>query len=251
MPLDQLDPLTLGLAAAILFAGGFAKGVTAIALPVIAVSLLSLVVPVWAVMPVLILPFIVTNIWQAVASRRVRETFMRFRVLFAGTLLSSYVAARYAHHVDVRVLYAVIGFAVLAFLAASRLRGRLVISPAWERRLALPIGLGAGVIGGPTGIYGPQLTLWFDALRVDKEGFVAAFGVMMSINTVAILIALILAGRFAMPEAVTSTLAILPVAIGMAIGQRIRHRMDQERFFLVLRIVLFLIAIHLLTRAFL
>jgi uncharacterized protein len=243
------DPAVVAFVVAALAFGGFAKGITGLVLPAVAVSLLSLVLPITAVLPLIIVALVVTNAWQAVGSRRLGPTLRRFWPLVLVMLATTYLSARFLAEIDVRLVYLVVAVAVLLFVATGPLQERLVVPRRHERWLNPLVGAAAGVIGGPSGIYGPTVGLYLIALRLPREDFVSVIGLTMTLNSVMILVALADAGRFGTAELAWGSLALVPVALGMAVGTRVRHRIDQERFRLILRVTLFLLALNLLRQA--
>jgi hypothetical protein len=68
----------------------------------------------------------------------------------------------------------VLGLFVLGFVALNASRFSLRVKPSWERYLAGPAGLVAGVMGGITNAHGTPLVVYFYALGLDKGEFVRA-----------------------------------------------------------------------------
>lgn len=240
------DPTLLTLICLALAFGGFAKGVTGLVLPAVAVSTLSLLLPITAILPLIIVALLVTNVWQAVGQGGLTVAIRRFWPFLLVMLGTTYLSARFLADIDVRLVYVVVGIAVLLFVLTGPLQDRIVIARRHERWLGPVVGAIAGVIGGPSAIYGPTVGLYLIALRVPREEFVSAIGLTMTLNSAVILIALVGAGRFGTEELVWGGLAVIPVALGMVAGTAVRHRIDQERFRLVLRVTLFVLALNLL-----
>src|ERR1700704_1137838 len=113
----MFEPLLILIAAAFLLAG-FVKGVTGLGLPTVAMGLLAIV----------IVPAIVTNIWQTFVGPYLRDIIRRLWPLMAGTVAGIWLNAgmltgpysRYASAVlgVLLVIYSIIGLSKFKFHVA-------------------------------------------------------------------------------------------------------------------------------------
>jgi uncharacterized membrane protein YfcA len=160
--------------ALVVLLAAFVKGAVAFGFPLVATPLLALVWDVKSAVAVTIVPNIVMDGVQLVRRGDPLATVRRLAVLlpcgvggmWLGTLLLAVLPARAAT--------AVLGVFVLAFAAVNASRFAPRVPPAWERWLAAPVGVAAGVLGGLTNVPGTPLVLYFYALGMDKYEFVRA-----------------------------------------------------------------------------
>src|SRR6516165_12627902 len=114
--------------AAIFLLAGFIEGVIGLGLPTVSVSLLALAMPPGRALAIVIVPAIVTNIWQTFVGPYLRDIVRRLWPLMIGTAVGIWLnagaltgpSARYASIVLglLLVTYAVTGLRKLAFSVA-------------------------------------------------------------------------------------------------------------------------------------
>ena len=79
--------------AAIFLLAGFVKGVIGMGLPTVAVGVLGLLMSPSQAAAVLIVPSLVTNIWQAFAGGHFKDVVMRLWPMLIGVCIGTYAAA--------------------------------------------------------------------------------------------------------------------------------------------------------------
>jgi len=84
---------SLALIAAIFLLAGFVKGVIGMGLPTVAVGVLGLLMSPSQAAAVLILPSLVTNIWQAVAGGHFKDVARRLWPMLVAVCIGTYAAA--------------------------------------------------------------------------------------------------------------------------------------------------------------
>lgn len=243
------DPVLLSYWFTTLALAGFAKGVSGIGLPLIAVSLLSLVANITTVLPLVVISFVVTNVWQALSSGLVVPSLARFWHLLLTTALGTIVSAWLMIGLDPRILYGVLGVMVLLFVTSGPLHRRIHVPRSQEWWLSPLVGLVAGIFGGFSSIFGPTLVSYMAALKLPKEEFVGAIGVLLSASTVVLALSLVANGLLGLDEAIWGVVLLAPVAVGMAAGQRLRRHISQLWFNRIIMILLTVIGLNLLRRA--
>lgn len=124
------DGTTLFIAAVFALAG-LTKGVIGLGLPTISMGLLAVVMAPADAAAILVLPSLVTNIWQMAAGPSLTTIVRRLRPMMVGVCLGTWAgaglitgaAAKYGTTLlgAALVFYAVIGLAAVRFTAASSL----------------------------------------------------------------------------------------------------------------------------------
>jgi uncharacterized protein len=218
------------ICAAALFAGGLVKGVTSLGLPIVALPLMMTVVDVPVAVGTLIVPVLLSNIIQAAQGEGTIVLAKRFApVLIAlgiGTLIGTMLFAVLARS----TLLLTLGPISVLFATASLLQPDLKITPATERWLGVPVGLVSGIVGGMSTLFGPLLSIYVVGLHLPRDTFVKVLG-MLYVLAAAVMMVGALAQRTVGPVLMAmSVIGMLPVYVGMMIGQRIRSRIDQKVF---------------------
>ena len=244
-----LDAVFLSVSMTVLIMAGTVKGVIGIGLPLITIPALSFFVGVPQAIAIMSLPILITNGYQAFASRELPDVARRFwpllLTLIAGVVLGTSLLVT----LDEQILYAVLGSAVIAFGLLNLLNPSFHLPARSELWLSPPIGFGAGVLGGLSNFFGPPIVVFLVALRLPREAFVAAVGLAFFVGALPLSGLLLVYGVSGWAEALASLAAVPPVLLGVKLGERLRRRVPQDLFRLLVLGLLIVIGLSLLRRA--
>ena len=233
--LDDLfsNSLLLPMGIALVFVlAGFVKGMVGLGLPTIAMALLSLQLAPAEAAALLIVPSLVTNVWQLVNGPALRPLCRRLWPLQAGVVAGTWFGALLLGTPGgaggSRVL---LGLCLMAY-AALGLFGRALPPPAaaHERCASFAAGSLTGVLTAATGVFVLPAVPFLQSLRLGKDELVQALGLSFTVSTVA------LAGQLAAGRAFTagmvpaSALALSAALMGMALGQWAREGLSPAAF---------------------
>jgi hypothetical protein len=239
----------LGLLLLGLTLGGWVKGLVGLGLPMAALPLLTHVVGLKGAVSLLSVPIIAVNIWQAIDGGYLPSMLRRFWPVALAMAIGIGAGTWALNIIDPQPLYAVAGVAVLLALASNVFRPDIAISPGLERWVGPLAGALAGLLGGVSSLFGPPLIIFLVGLRLAKDEFVAAIALLYLLGGIPLLFGLMFQGIVAGEELLLSVLAMLPVAAGMLIGQRLRARLNGPLFTkLILGFMAFL-AVSLIAKA--
>src|SRR5438046_9587807 len=125
----MFEPLLILIAVAFLLAG-FVKGVIGLGLPTVSIGLLAVAMQPSRAIAIVIVPAIVTNIWQTFAGPYLRDIIRRLWPLMAGTVIGIWLNAgmltgpyaRYGASVlgALLVIYAIVGLSRFSFKVARK-----------------------------------------------------------------------------------------------------------------------------------
>lgn len=220
---------------------GMVKGVIGMGLPTVAMGLLSLVMPPLQAAALLVVPSLVTNVWQLLAGPRLGALLRRFAVMMIAIALGTFAGIGLLTGNNGGTATIALG-AVLAIYGAVGLRApHMTIPRTLEPALSPVIGMFTGVLSGATGIFVIPAVPYFNSLGLDKDELIQTLGLSFTVSTLALAAGLLAAGKFALAVAGTSLLALLPALGGMWLGQRLRDQLKPEvfrRWFFVALIVL-------------
>src|ERR1700716_4399692 len=238
-PIGQCDrmfePLLIFIAAAFLLAG-FVKGVIGLGLPTVAMGLLAVTMQPWRALAIVIVPAIITNIWQTFVGPYLRDIIRRLWPLMVGTVVGIWLNAGmltgpYARYGTIvlgvlLVIYAIIGLSKFSFHVA----------PANEKWVGGIVGLMTGVVSAATGVQVIPSMPFMQAIGMEKDELVQALGVFFTVATVALAFNLTHAGLLTAATALPGAVAMAGAFAGMFIGQAVRSRLEPggfRRWFLV------------------
>ena len=236
----MFEPVLILIAAAFLLAG-FVKGVIGLGLPTVSMGLLAVAMQPAHALAIVIVPAIVTNIWQTFVGPYLRDIIRRLWPLTIGTVIgiwlnSGMLTGPYARYATVvlgllLVIYAIIGLNKFAFTVARRDEG-------WIGGI---VGVVTGVISATTGVQVIPSMPFMQAIGMEKDELVQALGVFFTVATLALAFNLTSAGLLTAATALPGAVAMAGAFAGMFIGQAVRSRMQPEvfrRWFLIALILL-------------
>ena len=244
----MFEPLLILIAAAFLLAG-FVKGVIGLGLPTVSMGLLAVTMPPSHALAIVIVPAIITNIWQTFVGPYLRDIVRRLWPLMAGTVVGIWLNAGmltgpYARYGTIvlgllLVIYAVVGLSKLSFKVARR----------DEKWLGVLVGLITGVVSAATGVQVLPSMPFMQAIGMEKDELVQALGVFFTVATVALAFNLTAAGLLSASTALPGAVAMAASFAGMFIGQAVRSRMQPEAFRRWFLIAMILLGIYLAASA--
>lgn len=242
------DPAAIAVVLAVLALAGLVKGVVGLGLPTVTLALLTATLGLDVAVPVMLLPSLVTNLWQAVSGGAFRPLLRRLwaflAVLAAGTLFASAAPTL----VPASLLAAVLGASTAAYGALGLTRPGWVVDPGRERVLSPAMGLATGVLTGMTGSFVIPAVPYLQALGLPRDRLVQAMG--MTFLTATLALGAGLGGHGLVPTGLValSAVAVLPALVGMEVGRRLRGRLSERRFRQALFVALLGLGLWILIR---
>ncbi|MGO2880408.1 MAG: sulfite exporter TauE/SafE family protein [Halomonas sp.] len=220
---------------------GVVKGVTGMGLPTVAMGLLVIAMPPASAAALLVLPSLVTNVWQLFSGPSITQLMQRLWPMMLCICLGTIAGAALLVRVDPLWSGFGLGVALIVYAGYTLLAPAFSVSTFLERWLSPVIGLITGVVTGATGVFVMPAVPYLASLNMSREEFVQALGLSFTISTLALALGLFAHDAFQVSQLGTSALAIIPALIGMWAGQYIRMRISPQRFrqcFLLFLIVL-------------
>ncbi len=240
--------LALVVGATFLLAG-FVKGVIGLGLPTVAIAVLSLIMPPAQAAAVLVVPSLVTNVWQAVVGGRLaaicRRLWSMMAGIFAGTWLGAgSLATEQSGHATTAL-----GVVLVLYAATGLARMEIRVPRRAEPALSPLMGVATGLVTAATGVLVIPAAPYLQCLGMQRDELVQAFGLSFSVSTLALGIMLATDGVLAGTLGGISALALLPAILGMVAGQWLRGRVSPTVFRRCLFAGLLVLGAHLALRA--
>src|SRR5258706_2864790 len=189
----MVDPLLFLIAAAFLLAG-FVKGVIGLGLPTVSMGLLAVTMQPSRALAIVIVPAIVTNIWQTFVGPYLRDIIRRLWPLMTGTIVGIWLNAGmltgpYAPYGTIvlgvlLVIYAIVGLSKFSFSVA----------PSNEKWIGGIVGLVTGAVSAATGVQVIPSMPFLQAIGMEKDELVQALGGFFTVATLALAFNLTSAG---------------------------------------------------------
>ena len=225
------DPALLSAAAAVFTLAGLVKGVIGLGLPTIAMGLLGLLMPPADAAALLVVPSLVTNIWQLQSGPGLRPLLRRLWPMLAAIAVATLASAGLivSSGAPGRAT-AALGAALLAYAAIGLANIRLRIPSKAEPWAAPLAGIATGVLTGATGVFVIPAVPYLGALGLNRDDLVQALGLSFTASTLALAAGLAWHGALPLSAVGASTAAIAPALAGMAAGGWLRTRVRPATF---------------------
>ena len=245
----MVSGLLIGTALAFVLAG-LVKGVTGLGLPTVAIGLLSLAMSPADAATLLVVPTLVTNIWQLAAGPNVIGLMRRLRSMMAAICVGTWAASGLLVGDDSGRAAGWLGAALILYAALGLLKLKLHVPRRVEPWLSPAIGAATGAVTAATGVLTIPAVPYLQALGLERDDLIQALGLSFTVSTIALAADLAGAGVFHPAVAGRSAMALLPALAGMMFGQWLRSRIRPELFRVCFLAALLLLGGELAIRGF-
>ncbi|ELQ18981.1 hypothetical protein A986_02361 [Pseudomonas fluorescens BRIP34879] len=243
---QHLGPALTALVIGTFLLAGMVKGIIGLGLPTVAMGLLGLAMLPAQAAALLIIPSMVTNLWQLAfgghLNALLKRLWLMLLLIFIGTGLGTLWLGMGAEQWVVRAL----GAALLIYALSGLCLPTFRMTPRTERWLAPLCGLITGIITSATGVFVIPAVPCLQALGLSRDQLVQALGLSFSVSTLALAAGLAWHGSLGAGEISASSLALVPALLGMWLGQAVRQRISAVLFRRVFFIGIALLGAHLL-----
>lgn len=213
------------------FIAGVVKGVVGQGLPSVVLALLTVVIGLKPALAMLLAPTFVTNVWQALQGKALLAILKRTWSLLLAACAGAWLGVGVLAASDARIMSVFMAVVLAGYGALGLTRPVLPMPPRrHEVWLAPAIGAVNGVLSGMTGSLALPGVPYMQALGFDKNTLVQGMGVLFTVVSAAMAVAMSDARILSLELAGASVAGIGPALVGMWAGQFIRHRLSEEMF---------------------
>jgi len=209
---------------------GLVKGVIGMGLPTVAMGLLAIVLTPVEAAAILVVPSLVTNLWQLLTGPRFAALARRLWPMMAGIVVGT-VAGTGVLAGNVAGLAKIgLGVALIVYAGVGLGGLKLTIVP-WHEAWAGPlVGATTGLVTGATGVFVIPAVPYLQAIGLERDDLVQALGLSFTVSTAALALGLLRLEAYAPGSFWISLLALLPALLGMQAGQWLRRRIAPATF---------------------
>lgn len=168
MPHVDIPALVILLTASafIVAAAGVVKGVMGVGMGLLAIPMLSLIMPASQAIGLLVMPVLLSNLWQALENGSLHYSWLRFRILIVAQFVATVLTVRYTKDFSIQEMNAMLAMAVLCAVLLMAVRPRGQIHPRYVGCASALVGVTAGFMGGISSLIGPVLITYLMALHL-------------------------------------------------------------------------------------
>lgn len=228
---------------------GFIKGVIGLGLPTISMGLLAIVMPPIEAAALLILPSLLTNVWQMVAGPSLPSAVRRLWPMMLAVCLGTWAGMGLMTGGHARYGTVLLGIA-LALYALTGLAAVRFTMPKQREPLYGPLTGGiTGLITAATGVFVIPAVPYLQAIGLEKEDLVQALGLSFTVSTLALSVNVAQAGALSVSIAGVTIGALAISCVGMWAGQTLRQQLAPAVFRRWFFIGLLLLGVYLVVRS--
>ncbi len=209
---------------------GLVKGVIGLGLPTVAMGLLGLAMPPAYAAALLLVPSLVTNLWQLLAGPRFGALFWRLWGMMLGIVAGTLAGSGLITGAAAPAAAAALGAALALYAVVGLAKLRLRVPPMSERWAGPLVGAATGLVTGATGVFVIPAVPYLGSLGLERDDLVQALGLSFTASTLALAAGLAWHGALPLQAAGISLLALVPALAGMALGGWLRARVRPETF---------------------
>lgn len=239
----------LAIIGATFLLAGFVKGFVGFGLPTVALALLTVTIGLKEAMALMVIPAILTNIWQASVGGSFQAVLRRLWPFIVMMFLGAWVGGGILVRSDQIIISGVLGVLLLIYSAVSLITPQVPTPGRREIWMAPVVGGITGVVTGLTGTFVMPGALYLQALALPRDVFVQAMGIMFGMASVALAVSLSGHGLLTMETGGISAAGIVPALVGMAAGRWARQRLSDRLFRQFFFSALIVLGVYLVGRA--
>ncbi|MGA6137560.1 sulfite exporter TauE/SafE family protein [Acinetobacter dispersus] len=211
---------------------GMIKGMIGLGLPAVSMGLLTIAMSPFQAASLLIVPSMITNIWQLFAEGRVWTFVRRFWSLLFGIVIGSvwsFLPTLSQSHGktseillgSMLVLYGLYGLCVKKLPHLAK----------YERWLSPIVGYIGGAVTVATGVVIIPVVPYLQSLHLNRDELVQALGLTFTVSTICLAVFL----HHNPMQGITldyrlSAVALVAALVGMWLGKKIRYQLNEQRF---------------------
>lgn len=242
--LELLPPVIL-----VYLLAGLVKGALGFGLPMVAIALLPLFVPVDTALALNAIVVIATNFQQVVQGGQYREGTLYAWPIVLGMAIAIPPTAVFAAGLSSETLLLIVGVSVLVFIATSIFNPTLSIAERWRKPWGIGFGIVSGTVGAITSAPAAALVAYMIALQLPRPVYMTTLGIILCcfgviVGTSYAWVSILDTSHFA-PALISIPMAIL----GMWVGDRWARRLASETFRRAVLAMLAILAMVLIRRS--
>jgi uncharacterized membrane protein YfcA len=227
---------------------GLVKGLIGMGLPTVAMGLLALALPPAEAAAILVVPSLVTNVWQLLAGPSFGALARRLWPMMLGVVAGTVAGAGILTGDTSPLAEAFLGVALALYAIVAISGMTLVVTPRREAWLSPLVGVTTGLVTGATGVFVIPAVPYLQALDLERDDLIQALGLSFTVSTIALALGLLRVEAWQAHSLSLSALAIIPALGGMQIGRMLRQRVAPATFRKVFFVGLLLLGSYLALR---
>src|SRR3954447_452811 len=228
---------------------GFVKGVLGQGLPTVAIGLLSLIMSPGEAAALVVIPALLTNIWQGWFGPSlmplIRRLWPTLLASFVGTFVATALGLGLLTPEAATLARKALGIALILYGLLGVSRIQLQVSPRTEPWLGPTMGAANGAVSTATGVFMFPVIPYIQSLGLERDDLVQAQGISFTVSTFALTVVVVANGTLNAANGVASLVAMLITFVGLFLGQYIRRFVQPDVFRFLFFLGMLVLGVHL------
>jgi hypothetical protein len=243
------SPETIIIITVTFILAGTVKGVIGLGLPSVSLALLTAALGLKDAMAIMLIPTFCTNVLQGFVGGHFKFVTKKFASLMIAAFIGTWFAAGILAKSEAALLSGLLGISICSYAGVSLFTPQISPPGKHETWLSPVVGALSGFLTGLTGSFIMPGVIYLQAAGLPKDILIQAMGVIFTMATVGLAVALGSHGLLPPETMMISMTALIPAIAGMWFGQKIRQRIPEPQFRLVFFIGLLVLGLYIIVRA--
>lgn len=238
LSISNIDSVILIQVVLIFLAGGMVKGLIGVGLPTVTLTLLSFVFDIKDSISIILIPVILTNLYQMLDGNSLKEIIGEVKFFLIGSFLFIFPGFYFLTILKSDTILAILALLLIINSFMSLIKYEIKLKNYKSKAIQLGIGSLTGITTGVTSIYTMPFIFLIQSLNYSKNKVIQLMGLSFFIFACMQLILFSSHGMLDFDKLSISLLACLPILAGVYFGTALRKKISETLFKTLFNIML-------------
>lgn len=238
LSISNIDSVILIQVVLIFLAGGMVKGLIGVGLPTVTLTLLSFVFDIKDSISIILIPVILTNLYQMLDGNSLKEIIGEVKFFLIGSFLFIFPGFYFLTILKSDTILAILALLLIINSFMSLMKYEIKLKNYKSKAIQLGIGSLTGITTGVTSIYTMPFIFLIQSLNYSKNKVIQLMGLSFFIFACMQLILFSSHGMLDFDKLSISLLACLPILAGVYFGTALRKKISETLFKTLFNIML-------------
>lgn len=208
----------------------FIKGSLGLGFSTICLAILANVIELKTAISIVVLPSLLSNIIVMVEAGNFRISIAKFFVMILAAIPGMFVGLQLLRQNDNTVSVSILAIVLIIYGCWGWVNHQFRINDSYTQRLNPVVGFITGIVNGATGSQIFPVMPYLLSLNISKDVLVQTINLSFTLNSFIMLGFLYSMNILDTDSILTYALGIIPVAIGVWLGGKVRRRLPEKHF---------------------
>ena len=247
--ISNIDYLTLIQVILIFFAGGLIKGLIGVGLPTVTLTFLSFIFDIKVSISIILLPVLLTNLYQMIDGNYLKKIVSDTKFFQISAFLFVFPGFYFLLLLNSNTILIILAVILILNSTLNLIKFEIHFKNFKSKHYQLFIGSTTGVVTGVTGIYTMPFIFLIQSMQYTKNQVIQLMGVSFFIFACTQFLLFSLNDLINYKIIILSSIACVPILIGVYLGTILRKKISEELFKLLFNLMLVIMGALLITKA--